>query len=277
MTSWHEGEKNEKKLEPKFGTQKDGSLKWYDNVPEQELKMLECQGGRGDFSPPIGRLMEHYDVGIPRTFSVDPICWQTKVGLCFPPPNGGVCLEPIPGSADCGAPEAPCGVRGENWNSSDIAKRTRCREAKNVSILDCYAITAPYTQVSDFGKYLCHDGKAQKREEVVREERNQTECYADATVGHCLHFGCFSVFHGPAYCDKTKCKCKAGYCSQDRKTCIPIQQNSPSSLVMASQTEDDINVVVVGLVAACAGIMIVMLARAFFGKRSTIREQPLLG
>jgi len=145
------------KLEPKFGTQADGKLKWYDNVKdEDELSRLECTGGRGSFYPPIGRLIEHYDVGQPRTFKVAPVCWTTKNGMCFPPPVDGkvfksTCLYPTPGSADCGSDLAPCGVWGE------LHDTPACIAAKNSSQLDCAALTAPYTVKFDFAKYLCRD------------------------------------------------------------------------------------------------------------------------
>lgn len=170
MKNWHQGWKATKKLEPKFGNQADGSLKWYDIVPQDELSYLECRGGRGTFKPPIGRLMENYDVGKPHNISVHPLCWTTKVGMCFPADNPGLCLSPVPGSADCGAPEAACGVWGENWNSSNITKQNMCKQRKNVTDLDCAAITAPYTDVEDFAKYLCRNGACEADDESEQIE-----------------------------------------------------------------------------------------------------------
>jgi len=232
MVGWWSG----KKLEPKFGNQEDGSLKWYDHVNKEELETLECYGGRGSFLPPIGRLMENYDVGQPRTFKVNPICWNTKNGMCFPPPNGGTCLFPTPGSADCGSDLAPCGVFGEKEFTKE------CQDAKNASKLDCVALTKDFVKVDDFGKYFCSGPKP--------------KCQAKAVVGSCFHVGCFWG-HGNAHCESTKCVCDEGYCSKDGWTCVKTDN---STLALAASANDNSNGIMstgslVALISA-AGIMI---------------------
>merc|ERR1712039_1156227 len=76
MNEWSEPGK----LEPKFGAQGryDGDIKWYENVPQSEVKTLECTGGRGSFFPPIGRLMENFDVGPLRVLAA---CGEKKTQL----------------------------------------------------------------------------------------------------------------------------------------------------------------------------------------------------
>merc|ERR1711879_287242 len=114
--------------------------------------------------------------------------------------------------------------------------------------------------------YLCRNGK------VEAEEGN---CDADANVGSCVAgFGCFASLGANRNCQGMQCKCNAGYCSRDGHTCV--KQGGSSSLLMASQTQADVNFVGVGMVAAFAGMMLVLSARAYSGKRSPVRGQPLL-
>merc|ERR1712050_763331 len=222
MTEWGTGDR----LEPKFGTQADGSLKWYDNVPKEELAQIECLGGRGSYRPPVGRLIEDYDVGHPRTFSVRPVCWSTKNGMCFPPPYGGVCLFPTPGSADCGAPEAPCGTWGEKEGTPE------CNRAKNVSTLDCVALAKDFVKVDDFDSYFCHEQDIPApiasrpggpTPAPPGPSAKSSKCVENAVVGECLIMGCF-MNHGQASCRGTKCYCNAGYCSIDGSFCQPTPQ-----------------------------------------------------
>merc|ERR1719189_890306 len=96
MLEWWDADK----LETKFGNQPDHKLKWFDTVPAEELPWLECYGGRGTFSPPIGRLISIFDVGQPRAFSVSPNCYTTSLGLCKGKAYPG-CAANVPGSANC--------------------------------------------------------------------------------------------------------------------------------------------------------------------------------
>jgi len=163
------------KLEPKFGAQGryDGDIKWYENVPESEIKTLECTGGRGSFFPPIGRLMENFDVGQPRYFKVNQKCWSTKAGMCFG------CDGRIPGSIDCGAAESPCGLWGEK-------NTTECRNQKDpFQKPDCYAMTKGADKMRDLADYLCerephprckYDGSHRLRNMTMSTWKKQPQC-----------------------------------------------------------------------------------------------------
>jgi len=127
------------RLEPKFGTQLDGQLKFFENLNTSELQNLTCTGGRpGPGKYPIGRRMDLYDVGSPRGSSlgvIPQVCQTTALCSCasdVPAPGPG-CPGPCPGSGNCGGgpwgeqmtlPQGtfgyPCGMHGELCPSEEL-------------------------------------------------------------------------------------------------------------------------------------------------------------
>ena len=119
------------RLEPKFGTQADGTLKFFENLDNDTLTMLTCTGGRpGPSKYPIGRRMDLYETGVTTGNGmgvVSPICRETELCSCSatsPAPGPG-CPGPCPGAGNCGGGpfgyqmtvpmgemNYPCGVTG---------------------------------------------------------------------------------------------------------------------------------------------------------------------
>jgi len=92
-------------VEPLFGTQADGILKFYEGIEGDELTYLTCNGGRSSnpFAP-LARKIELYDQGFPyKVGDLRPVCLRTDVGRCVGVPADGVgCPDLIPGSGNCG-------------------------------------------------------------------------------------------------------------------------------------------------------------------------------
>lgn len=121
------------RYETKFGTQPDGSLKFYEDIDPDHMKNMTCSGGR----PPtlqggiakVGRLMSSYNPGVPlKPGSVSEVCWTTGLCMCSKQQYssyGPGCAEACPGSGNCGGgtwgPQLslngsygyPCGAQGE--------------------------------------------------------------------------------------------------------------------------------------------------------------------
>jgi len=120
-------------IEPLFGTQADGTLKFYEGIEGVDLTYLTCTGGQSpDPLKPLARPIELYDQGFPVLVGeLDPICFETAVGMCVGvPANGVACPSLSPGSGNCGGgtlglqlnPRVigigfPCGANGSLCNS----------------------------------------------------------------------------------------------------------------------------------------------------------------
>mmetsp|Transcript_35319 Transcript_35319/g.93221 ORF Transcript_35319/g.93221 Transcript_35319/m.93221 type:complete len:601 (-) Transcript_35319:59-1861(-) len=92
-------------IEPLFGTQTDGSLKFYEGLSRDEVRYLTCTGGDRPLpATPLGRSIALYDQGHPYPVgSLNPVCMLTAVGMCpGVAADGFSCPGPIPGGANCG-------------------------------------------------------------------------------------------------------------------------------------------------------------------------------
>jgi len=113
MMAWYDEPLN---VEPRFGLQKDGKIKYYEDqgLTREELATLTCVGGRPEGGLPIGRKMEHFVTGIGGPSPFPSACTLTHA-YCVCDGCDGTCA----GSGSCGEPSSACGVRGEYADSAD--------------------------------------------------------------------------------------------------------------------------------------------------------------